>query len=308
MVKSLVGIFCLIVGIAFVPNVHPEDNRPFVLVLGTAQDGGYPHLGCLRQCCTRAWTSDSLKRFVASIALVDPASKKWWLFEATPDIREQFQYFRVLTDSAYEYLPNGIFLSHAHIGHYTGLTHLGREVMSTKEMPVFVLPRMKKYLESNGPWSQLVELQNIRIVELRSNITLIPDIRVECFTVPHRDEFSETAGFRVVAGEKKYLFIPDIDKWGKWDKNIVEEVRGVDYAFVDGTFYAEGELPNRNMNEVPHPFISETMKLFGRLDPVTKSKLRFIHLNHSNPLLWDERTQIHVEQLGFSLAKQGGKY
>jgi len=284
--------------------------QPYIQILGTAQDGGYPHMGCLKEGCSRAWANDSLRRYVVSFALVDPIQKKWWLFEATPDIKFQLQEFSELTNGKYKYLPDGIFITHAHIGHYTGLMELGREVMDAKEMQVYVLPKMKAFLELNGPWSQLVKLKNIDIhaLDTTSSFVLGPHIWVEAFTVPHRDEYSETAGFRIEAGNKKYLFIPDINKWEKWNKNIVDEVKKVDYAFLDGTFFTADELPNRKISEVPHPMVTETMNLFANEDRKTKSRIYFIHLNHTNPLLWDKKVQDDVKKEGFNLAIQSGIY
>ena len=279
----------------------------FVQILGIAQDGGYPHAGCIRECCTTAWSNDSNPKYVASFALVDSSSKKWWLFEATPDIKFQLRYFSKLNGGRYNYLPDGIFITHAHIGHFTGLIHFGREVMNTKELPVYVLPKMKTFLETNGPWSQLVNLKNIKMHALKEDsVFLLSDqIRIEAFSVPHRDEFSETAGFRILTSDKKYLFIPDIDKWEKWSRSIVDEVKLVDVALLDGTFYEGNELPGRKISEVPHPFVSETMELFKNENESVKSKLFFIHLNHSNPLLWNNDARIEFRKHGFHLAVQG---
>lgn len=283
---------------------------PYVLVLGIAQDGGYPHLGCEKDCCNKAWKNDSLKRFVVSLALVDPASKKWWLFEATPDIKEQLRYFKTLTKGEYSYLPAGIFITHAHIGHYAGLMQLGREVMNAKEIPVYVLPKMKNYLEANGPWSQLVTLKNISLYNMDTVEALEPQkgILVSAFTVPHRDEYSETAGFRIVTGKTSYLFIPDIDKWQKWKTSIIDMVRKTDVAFLDATFSDVKELQNRKMEEVPHPFISETMDLFKKEIKEEKVKIHFIHFNHTNPAMWDKTAKKKVLDQGFKVAEQGVRY
>ncbi len=257
-----------------------------------------------------AWQHDSLKRYVVSFALVDAASKKWWLFEATPDIKFQLQYFNELTNGLYNYLPDGIFITHAHIGHYTGLMQLGREVMNTKEVPVYVLPRMKAFLESNGPWSQLVKLKNIFIKTLQQDsiIMLSNSIRIKAFTVPHRDEFSETAGFRISTGTKEYLFIPDIDKWEKWNRNIMDEVKQVDVALLDATFFENNELPGRKISEVPHPLVTETIKLFSNESNETKSKIFFIHFNHTNPLLWNSELKTEIIKQGFGIAEQGQQF
>jgi pyrroloquinoline quinone biosynthesis protein B len=239
---------------------------------------------------------------------VDPLSKKWWLFEATPDIKEQLEYFREETGNAYPYLPAGVFITHAHIGHYTGLMQFGREVIHTKEMPVYVLPRMKTYLETNGPWSQLVALKNITLSALDTAKQLLnEDISVSAFTVPHRDEYSETAGFKIYAGNKTYLFIPDINKWSLWSKDIKSEVMQADIALLDATFYDTTELPGRKMDEVPHPLVTETMLLFSTVSDSVKSKIYFIHLNHTNPLLWDKDKRKAFKTSKYNLAKQGQK-
>jgi pyrroloquinoline quinone biosynthesis protein B len=291
-------------------NLQAQTNdAPYIQILGIAQDGGYPHTGCMKQCCEMAWQDQSMRRYVVSLALVDPKTRKWWLFEATPDIKEQLHYFQTLTKGAYNFLPDGIFVTHAHIGHYTGLMALGREVMGTRDVPVYALPKMKAFLETNGPWSQLVSLHNIALQPLQADsiVKLSEDISVMAFTVPHRDEYSETAGFKIITSNKKYLFVPDINKWDKWDKGIVEEVKKVDIALVDATFYDNTELPARNFTVVPHPFVSETMRLFTNTGKETKSKIYFIHFNHTNPLLWDAEKRKEVRKAGFNVSEQGQK-
>jgi pyrroloquinoline quinone biosynthesis protein B len=301
----------LILLLLFTSVVHAQSsNIPYIVVLGTAQDGGYPHMGCNKTCCQKAWVNPSTKKWVVSLALVNPQTNQWWLFEATPDIKEQLHYFQKLTKSKYKYLPDGIFITHAHIGHYTGLMQLGREVVGAKEIPVYVLPKMKSYLETNGPWSQLVSLHNITIVAFENEKTTIPasGISIKAFTVPHRDEYSETAGYSISTSHKSYLFIPDINKWEKWDKNIINVVQSVDIAFLDATFYYENELPGKRMGEVPHPFVVETMSMFDSTDKMTRSKIHFIHLNHTNPLLWDDAKQRDVRNKGYNIAIQGHQY
>lgn len=303
--KQLISIlFCCF---SFVS--HAQTEKPYIIILGVAQDGGYPHIGCTKQCCAKAWQNDSLKKYVVSFALVDEATNKWWLFEATPDIKEQLQLFKTITKNSFNYLPDGIFITHAHIGHYTGLMEFGREALNTKGVKVYALPKLRSYLETNGPWNQLVTLHNIDIVTLDTTqtIKLGSNITVSTFTVPHRDEYSETGGFRIAAADKKYLFIPDINKWGKWDKNIIQEVESVDIALLDGTFYNADELGKINITEVPHPMITETMQLFKGASTTTKEKIYFIHLNHTNPVLWDTATKQTILNAGYNLARQGQK-
>ncbi|MDX2414660.1 MAG: MBL fold metallo-hydrolase, partial [Bacteroidales bacterium] len=223
---------------------------------------------------------------------------------------DQIQYFKELSGGEYNYLPDGIFVSHAHIGHYTGLMELGREAMNSKNIPVYALPRMASFLENNGPWDQLLSLNNIKLEYLshESPLVLNDNISIDVSEVPHRDEYSETAAYKIITSGSDYLFIPDIDKWSRWERNIVSEIESVDFAFIDGTFFSAKEIPGRSMEEIPHPFVEETMKLFSDQATRTKNKIRFIHLNHSNPLNYNPDIVRETLALGFSIAEQGKKY
>ena len=282
---------------------------PYVVVLGIAQDGGYPQTGCRKECCAPAWRDASRRRHVASLAIVDAGTRRRWLVDATPDLREQLRMLdEVATPAASGPGLDGIFLTHAHIGHYAGLTQLGREVLGTSSVPVYAMPRMRRYLETSGPWDQLVKLQNIDLRALESDVAvrLGEAVSVTPIQVPHRDEYSETVGYRIRGPARTVLYVPDIDKWEKWGTPLEEALSPVDVAYLDGTFYADGELPGRNMAEVPHPFIVETMARLARLPEKARAKVRFLHLNHSNPAL-DPRSEAHrrIRQAGFTVAEQG---
>ena len=200
----------------------------------------------------------------------------------------------------------GVFLTHAHIGHYSGLIHLGKEVMGANSIPVYAMPKMRKFLNNNGPWNQLINLDNINIKKLNDGkqIKLNKQISITPFLVPHRDEYSETVGFQIKGPKKSLIYIPDIDKWEKWDQSIVDLVNKNDLAMLDGSFYQNGEIPGRDMSEIPHPFIVESIEL---MKPITKNnKIYFIHLNHTNPaLVKDSSAQKEIIKSGFNIAEFG---
>jgi pyrroloquinoline quinone biosynthesis protein B len=264
-----------------------NDQDPFIVILGTLQDGGSPHIGCEKICCQK---TDSSKK-VVSLGLIDNASKKQFIVEASPDITSQIKMLNVFSGNKNP--VDGILLSHAHIGHYSGLMYLGKEAKNASNIPVYAMPRMKLFLENNGPWSQLVSLKNIEIKELfdQKEMTLTNRISVIPYQVPHRDEFSETIGFKIIGPNKTAIFIPDIDKWDKWKIDIVEMIKQVDYAFIDGTFWDPAEVNNRNIAEIPHPLVKESMLKFSQLPSTEKNKIWFIHLNHTNPLLNQETNE-----------------
>ncbi len=306
--KNLKYIFLLYIFVACneeQKSEQEEDDLPFVVVLGNAQDAGYPQIACQKACCQRVYKTPKHKRLISSIAVVDPISNESWVFDATPDFTEQT---KILSKhlKKNKQLPDGIFLTHGHIGHYTGLMFLGREALGADQIPVYTMPRMETYLTDNGPWSQLVKLNNIDLkpIDKDSIIVLNERVSVLPILVPHRDEFTETVGFVINSQNKKVLFIPDIDKWSTWDVNIVDLIKEVDIAFLDATFYKNGEI-NRDMNEVPHPFVEESMQLFESLTSNDKQKIHFIHFNHTNPLLIeDSEAQRSVLDKGFNIAKQ----
>jgi pyrroloquinoline quinone biosynthesis protein B len=293
---------------AFSVDAQSSDKNPLIIILGVAQDAGYPQIGCEKACCKRAIDDPSQKRMVVSFALVEPETHNWWLFEATPDIKEQLQLFRTLTKSQFNFLPKGVFLTHGHIGHYTGLMYFGREAMNTHLLNVYAMPRMKNFLITNGPWSQLVSLKNIELQDISADsvVHLSKEISVTHFLVPHRDEFTETVGFNIHYHQSNILFIPDIDKWNKFHKNINEMIQKSSVALLDGTFYKDGEIEGRPMNEIPHPFIEESMQQFSTLSMNDKKKIYFIHFNHTNPLLdKDSKEYQLIKQKGFENAEQG---
>ena len=283
-----------------------KEFSPYIIILGTIQDAGSPHMGCEKPCCISLFENPDPNRKVVSLGLVDPLEKKYWLIEASPDFITQCRELKKISAFKHGKSPDGIFLTHAHIGHYTGLMYLGKESCSSKNVPVFAMTKMKGFLIKNGPWSQLFKLNNIRInnINHQEEIKLSNNLSITPFLVPHRDEFSETVGFKINGPKKSVLFIPDIDKWGKWNKNLIKEIKSVDVALLDGTFYDNKEVNNRNVSEIPHPFIIETMDLFKEENNSEKSKINFIHLNHTNPLLDTSSAAFKkVKESGFNMAK-----
>jgi pyrroloquinoline quinone biosynthesis protein B len=310
--------FCLLIvlGLQWFSQKDGSAQEISIVVLGNAQDAGYPQAGCNLDCCKVAWDDASRKRMASCIALVDSVNRKRVLFDCTPNFPEQLRLLdeKCLAMSYFKKsIPNktgidSIFLTHAHIGHYTGLMHLGREVMGSTGTDVWAMPRMKDFLKNNGPWSQLVSLENVHLNSLVNykTVNLSNNVSVTPLSVPHRDEFSETVGFRIEGPNKTALYLPDIDKWSKWDSSINDVIKSVDVAYVDGTFLDNGEIPGRDMSTIPHPFIAESIKQFSSLEPADRAKIRFIHLNHTNPALQsDSPARRTIKRAGMRIAEQG---
>jgi len=288
------------------PAAANPPEGPYLVVLGVGQDGGYPQAGTKPG---DAWRPER-QRLATSLALMDPASGQRWLIEATPDFREQLHELDLLAPA--EGIPGlaGILLTHAHVGHYAGLIQLGREIIGAHRVPVYAMPRMRAFLAGNGPWDQLVRLENIELRPLAAGepVQLGERLAVTPFLVPHRDEYSETVGFRIAGPQRTVIFIPDIDKWERWDAQgtrVEEVVAGADVAYLDATFYADGEVPGRAMAEIPHPFVTETMARFASASPSERAKIHFIHINRTNPIGFPDAPERRaIEAAGFKVAQR----
>jgi len=259
----------------------------FIISLGTAQDGGYPHIGCLDPCCNKVKNNPNLKRLIASISIIDAIKKKFWLIDISPDINDQL---RILSEHIKKFDSSsfaGIFLTHAHIGHYAGLLNLGLEALNLSNIPVYVLPRMKSFLEESLVFKQLIDNKNIILQDISNDKTvrLTDDLNIIAFSVPHRNELSETVGYKITTTRQSVIYIPDIDSWEDWNIDINILIKENDILILDGTFYNKSEIKNRDIKKIPHPSIRESMSIMDSNTIEEKGKIYFTHLNHTNRVL-----------------------
>ncbi len=288
----------------------------YVLVLGSVQDAGLPQVGCYTDRCDdgRALHLAGRGRFVSSLAVVEPEAERFYLVDATPDITRQID---LITEPAFrrraaERRPfDGIFLTHAHIGHYAGLLVLGNEGLGIRDTPVYCTEAMADFLASNQPWRFLVEQGRIELRPLGLDRwhRLDEHLEVQLWEVPHRDEFADTVGFVFRGPEASVLFLPDINSWALWDKDVAEVVTNVDVALLDGSFWSMDELPGRAVEDIPHPLMTQTMDALQGVVDQGAARVVLTHMNNSNPAL-DEGgpQQAEVARRGFEIAREGMRF
>jgi len=299
---------------------------PTLVVLGTVQDGGLPHGSCHGPHCRAAREDPTRRRWVASLGIVLPRSRRLYLIDATPDVIEQLHRLSRYRESG---LPaggtvdrsplDGVFLTHAHMGHYLGLAHFGFEAIHTRHLPTWGTPRMLGFLRDNGPWSQLVSMENLELREMPLAAPGVPavdgggwvelgeGVAVAAFPVPHRDEYSDTVAYLIRGPERAVLYVPDTDGWDVWPRPLPEVIGdGVDLALLDGSFFSMGELPGRDITQVRHPLMRQTMDLLERQVEAGEIEVAFTHLNHSNPaLVPDGPERREIEARGFRVLEEG---
>ncbi len=307
--RLLAALLILMAGCGAAPRAEPAAGKGLELVvLGIAQDGGVPQLGCNQACCEAARRS-GLRLGPASLGVIDHATGGLLLIEATPAVEEQVALLHRTAgvDDRGRRPIDALLLTHAHIGHYLGLAHFGREAAASRGLPVHTAPRMAAFLRGQAPWRQLVELGQIEVVEHGPGATFapLPDLAVTAIPVPHRDEYSETVAFRLRGPRRTVLFVPDVDRWDARPGLLDELLAGVDVAYLDGTFFDGSELPDRNLAEIRHPFVTDTMARLAALARARPGAIRFLHLNHSNPLLREPALRARLLAEGFRVAEVG---
>jgi pyrroloquinoline quinone biosynthesis protein B len=308
----VVALFALLLAACQAPEVSGEapasGSRFELFVLGVAQDGGLPHLGCERRCCATARAEGRVEG-PACVGVHDRTSGKLVLIEATPRVESQIAHLHALSgESGRGRSPvDAVLLTHAHIGHYAGLVQFGREVAATDAIPLHVSARFAAFLRSNAPWSQLIELSQVHLVEFEpgSAFSPLPGLTVRAIPVPHRDEFSDTMAFRIEGPRRTVLFAPDVDSWSRSPGLLNELVEGVDVAYLDATFYDGRELPDRDLAEIPHPPMVDTMQRLNHQAREAPGRFRFLHLNHSNPVWIERELRESLQQRGFRIAAVG---
>ena len=282
-------------------------TTPLIRVLGTAQDGGLPHAGCRCDRCTAARRDPALRRRIACIAVV--LADRVILVDATPDLPAQLELLHdVRPDRANP--VDGLFLTHAHLGHYLGLAYLGLEAIDTRHLPVHCTSRMASFLRTNGPWSQLVTRGNIDLQTMtpETPVDLGDDVQVTALPVPHRDEWSDTIALVFRGPNASVLYMPDTDPWSAWTTPVTTQLEGIDVAILDGTFYASDELAGRDQSSVGHPLIADTMTRLQ--EHVDRGRLRvlFTHMNHTNPALDStSAARMEIERRGFGVLEEGAE-
>jgi pyrroloquinoline quinone biosynthesis protein B len=273
-----------------------------VYILGSGQDAGLPQFGSRMAADMAARVDPLAVRLGPSICVLDDDGR-CFLIDVSPDIKEQENRLLQIPAYAARTGPNpfdGVLLTHAHIGHYAGLVHFGREAANCSKLPVLCTQKMAAFLSAHAPWEQLVKLGNIdlRVVDARTGMSA-PPINIRVIPVPHRGEYTDTIGISI---NEKLLYVPDIDNWDAWPA-ARDEVAKHEVCLLDATFYSPGELPGRNLKEISHPFITDTVRKFA--DLAKGRRIILTHFNHSNPVCDPGSKQAReVQAAGFELAQE----
>ncbi|MBS1710503.1 MAG: pyrroloquinoline quinone biosynthesis protein PqqB [Armatimonadetes bacterium] len=266
-------------------------------LLGVAQDGGFPQPGCR---CSNCRNLGIFRSPAACLAIVDESNQRYWIIDTPPQFGEAIQPLAGLELA-------GIFLTHGHVGHYTGLMFLGKEAMATRELPVWCSRQMRRLLESNEPWASLISGTHIAVQEIATLETyrIAPGLQIAPVAVPHRGEFTDTFAYCVIGPKQSLFYCPDIDFWPIDNPSLHTLLHLNEHLLLDATFFSPDELPGRDLKQIPHPFVTDAIDHLG---PYAE-KVTFIHMNHSNPILdpGSSASKI-VREAGFQVGSVGQRF
>jgi pyrroloquinoline quinone biosynthesis protein B len=248
-----------------------------------------------------------MAEYAASLAIIDarPQPSSVWLVDASPDIKFQLSLLAPLLGPHPRMperfrQPDGLLLTHAHMGHMAGLAQLGPEAMHVRDLPLYASHGLAKVLRETILWRPL--LDNLRLTTVADGVAfdLAPQLLITPLAVPHRDELGTgTFAFRIQGPERSLLYVPDIDDWRQWPA-ARQVLSGVDLILADATFYSADELGGRP--PVAHPLVPDTVDFFAGLP----GQLILTHLNHTNRLLdRDDPARAELAAQGIAVAHFG---
>jgi len=263
-----------------------------VTILGTAQDAGIPQAGCSCKRCLNAHNHPNLRKYPVAIGIIGIDGSKH-LIEITKNLSEQLKIWGDEEKGNIVYTPDTVTVTHLHLGHIEGIGQFGKPVMNLEDLPIYVSEKNKLVLEERNDIQLMIKEGNIKLISQKYNQEFQPRIgcgfKLELIPIPHRSELGDTAAILIKGKKKNLLFMPDQDSWkdtlDTFSMNNIRELLTywkVDIAWIDGTFWNLKELPGRNLSEIPHPTIEESIQRLGMKNK-NDFEISFIHLNHSNP-------------------------
>jgi pyrroloquinoline quinone biosynthesis protein B len=270
-----------------------------IKILGSGQDGGIPHTGCYCEICNIARKDPNYQRLGSSISILDDEKSICYIIDTSWDFKYQLDMLRedfIKTRGTGRIPINGILLTHAHLGHCSGLWHLGKESLGQKNVLVFCTSKMAQMLRENYPFKLLVQENNIEIKEIQPGGEFeLEGFSCKSILVPHRNEVADTVGF-IIKTKKKVIYLPDIDHW---TDEVIDEIKSSDIAIIDGTFFTKDEVPR--FDDIPHPPNKDTIDILKDV----KTEIFFTHINHTNPINKEGLEKKEIEEKGFKIAYDG---
>jgi pyrroloquinoline quinone biosynthesis protein B len=294
----------------------------WVRVLGSAAGGGFPQWNCACPPCraVRDGSRAARPRTQSSIA-VSPDNHRWFLFNASPDIRAQIESFRPLHPSrdpcGDRTVPlQAVLLTDAELDHTLGLLLLregrGLEIYATEAVrdTLYSGTSLLRTLEAYCPveWRPVIPGADVRLAD---------GLSYQAFDVPttKRPRFGPDAGKGRVAGYRltdersgrALVYLPSVQDL----MAVRDQLDDCTCLLVDGTCWRDDELirlglAGKTAREMGHMPIDGSDGSLARLASLPIERTIYTHINNTNPILFEDAPERRiVEQHGMEVAVDG---
>ena len=293
----------------------------FIRVLGAAAGGGYPQWNCNHPNSILARKKNTLakSRTQSSIA-VSLNKKHWFIFNASPDLRQQiWENPELMPDSSdpIRYSPiMGVVLTNADVDHIAGLINLRESqkfnLLATSKV-LEVLKKNSVFNVLNPKYVNKAALSLDKEIELALSDGSPSGISIVPFSVPGKvalwlEEKNNTPelgaiGEDTIALEVKnnqnktnFFYIPGCASVPDWLK---KKLYNADLVFFDGTLWTDDEMIKENvgiktgqrMGHISMSGKEGSMEAFEKLN--VKRKI-YIHINTTNPVLVENSDEKNI--------------
>ncbi|HEY8106830.1 MAG TPA: pyrroloquinoline quinone biosynthesis protein PqqB [Gemmatimonadales bacterium] len=285
-----------------------------ITLLGTAAGGGFPQWNCWCPSCRVARREPARARpRTQSSAAVTADGQRWFLLNASPDVREQLARLPVEPPSGPRHVPvAGVVTTDAELDHTLGIVLL-RE---GRRLQLYLTCAVRQVLERDSSILPVTRaFAEVDVVELPPQGGPVPltypdgsasGLSVETFQVPAgppRFASEELAGhtiglvLRDRATGGSCAFVPGC---GGLDAGLLARLDAVDLALFDGTFWTDDELirlgiGDRTARQMDHLPISGPGGSLEQLAALRTPRRVYTHINNTNPMLIEdspERAQV----------------
>ena len=296
-----------------------------VLVIGSAAGGGFPQWNCNSSNSSQARKNPerAKPRTQSSIAVSVDDGNNWFLFNASPDLRQQINdNIALQPKKGIRHSPiQGVFLTNGDVDHIAGLLNL-RE---SHPLSIYATSKVLKILKNNSVFNVLnpkfvdrreVKLNKTILLEDKNKNSL--DIEVEVFPVPGKvalyledetkgkdfgTEEEDTIGLKIIDRKtKKYFFY--LPACAQMTVNLKNKLKNAPLVFFDGTLWKDDEMltaevgVNKTGQRMGHMSMSGPKGTIEMFKDLNVEKKFFIHINTTNPALLedsDQRKKINEE-------------
>lgn len=298
-----------------------------LILLGTAAGGGFPQWNCWCPPCRVARTDPARAHpRTQSSAAVSSDGKRWFLLNASPDVRLQLGLLNGQAPAGIRHVPvEGVLVTDAELDHTLGLALL-REA---RQLRLYATDAVLGVLREDSrllPVTEAFSEVTVTRLSLDTEVPLLyrdgtpSGLEATAFSVAgdpprfaRREEPGHTIGLllRETGAESKAAFVPGC---GALDEKLLSRLRGTDSLFIDGTFWDDAELltlgiSDRSARQMGHVPVSGTEGSLARLRDLPCRNRVYTHINNSNPmLLEDSPERRQVEAAGVLVGDDGMRF